>query len=373
MQILVHLGLNKCASTTIQRALAAAQAGLCRNGVFYPVEGGRPAQYGLSRQYGFGPDVDGVTPRSLRWLMAEASRRHCTRMILSSEYLSLHRPAAIAAFVADLEALGADARFLIFSREPVPWLRSLFNQYVKTVDSGPHFRSIDAFADHVLTNGAIDIARRYQAWADAVGASRLAHHRIAPGQPPEDVLTPFSAFAGLPIAAAEPGANRSLSPGALYLTGLIRQGPADAGPRPPAGAHRGQRLLLGAGPGGLPGSRPRSQGPARRRDRHPLRGPAPRQPAGPHRGLIAARWQGGHDCPPYRATATFRRGAGRTSSPTPAAPASASSSADGSRASASGSTVQRAPASSASRSRVPTAPRSKPATGRPLASAWLRV
>ncbi len=223
MQILVHLGLNKCASTYIQRALAAAQAGLRRNGVFYPVEGGRPAQYGLSRHYGFGPDIDGVTPRSLRWLMAEASRRHCTRMILSSEYLSLHRPAAIAAFVADLEALGADARFLIFSREPVPWLRSLFNQYVKTVDSGPHFRSIDTFVDHVLANGAIDIARRYQAWADAVGAARLAHHHIAPGQPPEDVLAPFSDFAGIPIAPAEQGGNRSLSAGALYLTGLVRQ------------------------------------------------------------------------------------------------------------------------------------------------------
>ncbi len=223
MQILVHLGLNKCASTYIQRALAAAQAGLRRHGVFYPVEGRRPAQYGLSRHYGFGPDIVGVTPRSIAWLMAEASRRHCTRMILSSEYLSLRRPAAIAAFAADLEALGADASFLIFSRELVPWLRSLFNQYVKTVDSGPHFRSIDAFAGHVLANGAIDIARRYQAWADVVGAPRLAHHHIAPGQPPEDVLTPFSEFAGLPIAAAQPGANRSLSPGALYLTGLIRQ------------------------------------------------------------------------------------------------------------------------------------------------------
>ncbi|MEE8453206.1 MAG: hypothetical protein V3R90_00330, partial [Limibaculum sp.] len=207
----------------IQRALAAAHAGLRRHGVFYPVEGGRPAQYGLSRHYGFGPDIDGVTPRSLPWLMAEAEKRHCTRMILSSEYLSLRRPAAIAAFAADLEALGADASFLIFSRELVPWLRSLFNQYVKTVDSSPHFRSIDAFVDHVLANGAIDIARRYQAWANAVGAARLAHHHIAPGQPPEDVLTPFSEFAGLPIAAAQPGANRSLSPGALYLTGLIRQ------------------------------------------------------------------------------------------------------------------------------------------------------
>ena len=223
MQILVHLGLNKCASTYIQRALAAAQAGLRRHGVFYPVEGGRTAQYGLSRHYGFGPDIDGVTPRGLPWLMAEAEKRHCTRMILSSEYLSLRRPAAIAAFAADLEALGADASFLIFSRELVPWLRSLFNQYVKTVDRGPHFRSIDTFVDHVLANGAIDIARRYQAWANAVGAARLAHHHIAPGQPPEDVLTPFSEFAGLSIGPAEQGTNRSLSPGALYLTGLTRQ------------------------------------------------------------------------------------------------------------------------------------------------------
>jgi hypothetical protein len=229
MQILVHLGLNKCASTYIQQALATAQAELCRHGVFYPAEGGRPAQYGLSRHYGFGPDVDGVTPRSLLCLMAEAEKRHCTRLIVSSEYLSLCRPAAIAAFTADLEALGADASFLIFSRELIPWLRSLFNQYVKTVDGGPHFRSIDAYIDHVLANGAIDIARRYQAWADVVGATRLAHHHIAPGQPPEDVLTPFSEFAGLPIAPAEQGGNRSLSPGALYLTGLIRQAPPTPG------------------------------------------------------------------------------------------------------------------------------------------------
>ena len=223
MQILVHLGLNKCASTYIQQALAAAQAELRQQGVFYAVEGSRPAQYGLSRHYGFGPDVDGVTPRNLSWLIAEASSRHCTRLIISSEYLSLCRPAAIAAFTADLDALGAGASFLIYSRETVPWLRSLFNQYVKTVDSGPHFRSINGFVDHVLANGAIDMARRYHAWADAVGAEHLAHHHIADGQPPEAVLAPFSEFAGISVAAAERGGNRSLSPGALYLTGLIRQ------------------------------------------------------------------------------------------------------------------------------------------------------
>jgi hypothetical protein len=229
MQILVHLGLNKCASTYIQQALAAAQAGLRRQGVFYPVEGGRPAQFGLSRHYGFGPDVAGVTPRSLGWLVAEASRRHCARLIVSSEYLSLCRPDAIAAFAADLDMLGAETRFLIFSREVAPWLRSLFNQYVKTVDSGPHFSSINEYTDHVLANGAIDIARRHQAWAATVGEARLAHHHLPPGQPPEDVLIPFADFAGMPIAPAAGGGNRSLTPGALYLTGLIRQARPGAG------------------------------------------------------------------------------------------------------------------------------------------------
>jgi len=229
MRILVHLGLNKCASSYIQQALAAAQAPLRRAGVFYPVEGGRTAQYGVSRHYGFGPEAAGVTPRHLAWLADEAGRRGCDRMILSSEYLSLCRPAAIARFMADLGALGAEARFLVYSREARAWVRSLFNQYVKTVDAGPHFRSLGAFIDHVLANGAIDLAHRYGAWADAAGPDRIRHVRIAEGAPSASVLAPFAAFAGVAIPApAAAAGNRSLGPGALYLTGLLRQAPVSA-------------------------------------------------------------------------------------------------------------------------------------------------
>lgn len=224
MRILVHLGLNKCASTYIQQALAAAQAPLRRHGVFYPVEGGRTAQYGLSRHYGFGPDVPGVTPRNLSWLVDQADRRGCDRMILSSEYLSLFRPAAIAGFAAELQVLGVETQFLMFTRELAGWVRSLFNQYVKTVDHGPQFRSINEFVDHVLANGAIDIAQRHGAWAAAVGAARIGLHRIVPGQAPERVLRPFADFAGLALTApAGRDGNSSLSPGALYLTALLRQ------------------------------------------------------------------------------------------------------------------------------------------------------
>ena len=230
MRILIHLGLNKCASTYIQQALAAAQAPLRRAGVFYPVEGGRIAQYGLSRHYGFGPDVTGVTPRSLTWLMAEAGRRRCDRMILSSEYLSLYRPAAIASFAAELQVLEAEARFLFFSREIGAWVRSLFNQYVKTVDTGPHFRSINDFVDHVIANGAIDIAQRLGAWSAVAGPGGVTHHHIAPGQAPAQVLAPFAAFAGIEIEPTGAyDANPSLSPGALYLTGLLRQLPPAPG------------------------------------------------------------------------------------------------------------------------------------------------
>ena len=223
MQILVHIGFNKCASSYIQRSLAASQAQLRRRGVYYAVEGPRPAQYGLSRHYGFGPDAVGLTKRSLAWLAAEAERRGCTRMILSSEYLSLYRPKAIAAFWRDLQALGAEAEVLVFSRELAPWLRSLFNQYVKTVDGPPHFEALDDFATHVLKNRAIDIARRLGAWIDLAGPGRVAHHRIDTEQAEDIVLRPFEAFAGTLITPAANGANRSLPAGALYLTGLLRQ------------------------------------------------------------------------------------------------------------------------------------------------------
>ncbi len=230
MQILVHLGLNKCASSYVQQALAAAQGPLRRAGVFYAVEGGRTAQYGLSRHYGFGPEAPGLTPRSLGWLASEARRRGCGRMIVSSEYLSLGRPGAIAAFAADVAALGAEARYLLVTRPVEPWLRSLFNQYVKTVDQGRYFANINAFIDHVLSNGAADLAGRCRAWVSAVGPGPITHLRIACGSAQDTVLEPFAAFAGMRIPPPSmPLPNAGLAPGALYLTGLLRQAPPSPG------------------------------------------------------------------------------------------------------------------------------------------------
>lgn len=227
MEILLHVGLNKCASSYIQAALCRAQARLRQAGVFYGVEGRHQAHYGVSRYYGFGPDEAGVTPRSLPWLAREAERRRCPRMIVSSEYLSLARPEAIGRLVGDAEGLGARLRVLFFSREAEPWIASLFNQYVKMGGDCSGIAGINGFVDRVLRNGTVDIARRWRAWVEAAGADRVTHHRLLPEAPPEAVLAPFSAFAGISLPPPSPrAANASLSPGALWLTALLRKLPA---------------------------------------------------------------------------------------------------------------------------------------------------
>lgn len=226
MQVLVHIGLNKCASTYVQAALAAARAGLRAQGVYYDVTDGRFAHYTVSDHYGFGSGKVVRKPMSLSALVRQAEDHGCGRIIISSEHFSRPRRPAIAAFRDDLEKLAVEARFLFFSREPVSWARSLFNQHVKTMDDGPYFSSINSFIDHALQRGIMDIAKRYRAWAEAFGDARVEHYHIAEGRSPGDVLLPFADFAGLDLQPA-PNAdhNHSLSPGALYLSGLVRRAP----------------------------------------------------------------------------------------------------------------------------------------------------
>lgn len=230
MQMLIHIGLGKCGSTYIQKALAASRDALRQNGVYFPLEAGRPDAYGLAQFYGFMPVSAGVEARDVGWVVADAERQDCTKIIISSEFLGHYRPTNIATFVSELNAADVEAQFLMFSRDIIPWVRSLFNQYVKNRDTKTYCASINDFIDHALKNHAIDIAKIYRGWAKHVTAEQIAHHFISADQPLENVLAPFSQFAGLALEPAVPDkANRSLSPGALYLTSLVRQAPPSPG------------------------------------------------------------------------------------------------------------------------------------------------
>lgn len=193
------------------------------SGVWYPAGPDGLGQYGLSRHYGFGPDVEELPTESIAEFVKAAKSSNCRRMILSSEYLSLHRPHAASRMIRDLELCGCDATFLILSRDLCSWVRSLFNQYVRTVEDGPYMRTIDDYVDQVLTNRAIDFGARYKMWAELVGDDRMVHYRLSSNTSDTIVLRPFSDFAGMPLSAPENAVrNGSIQANALFRIGQLR-------------------------------------------------------------------------------------------------------------------------------------------------------
>ena len=251
MQVLIHLGLNKCASTFIQTTLVHNRARLGESGACYPEGAGHSAHYGLSRAYGFGPNAPTVEPASLTDLVQAARATGTRRLILSSEYLSLHNPAGAQRMTDDLVQLGCEARFLMFSRTMPGWIRSLFNQYVKTVETGRYLSSIDDFVDQVLANRSIDVARRLEQWRGPAQQAGFAftHHRDAALVGRNAVLAPFARFAGIPLLPPNRGeGNPSLGADALYRIGQLR--------RQTAGSARDRELAAL-----LAGSRPKQPAP----------------------------------------------------------------------------------------------------------------
>ncbi|MEM7056124.1 MAG: hypothetical protein AAF557_00920 [Pseudomonadota bacterium] len=223
MRVLVHLGLNKCASTYIQHALDHMRSEMAAQGTWYPNGADAPCHYGLSKYYGFGPEADGLKTQTVADVVQAAKSNGCQQLILSSEYLSLYRPKAASRLLEDLKLIGCDATFALFSRTLEPWIRSLFNQYVRTVEGGRYLRSIDDFVDQVLANRAIDIAARYKMWAGLVGQDCLVHYRLKGGSPDSAVLSPFSEFSSMDLVPPENTIrNNSVDFNALHRIGQLR-------------------------------------------------------------------------------------------------------------------------------------------------------
>lgn len=224
MEILVHIGLNKCASTFIQHALDQARPTLKAANTWYPEQAGPPCQYGLSKAYGFGPDAPDIAPQSVGELARSAEAQGCNKLILSSEYLSLYRPKAAQRLWADLTTHSRKIQIVVFSRDVFEWVNSLFNQYVKAVEGPGQLDDLNAFIDQTLTNRAIDLTQRIAMWQDIVPEGCLRHYRLPQGQDAHSALNIFENFAGLKIEL-EPteNLNPSINTAALHRIGQLRR------------------------------------------------------------------------------------------------------------------------------------------------------
>lgn len=154
MQVTIHIGMPKCASSTIQAHYADNDAFYWSQGLLYP------KSYRLAKGYRhhgrlFNAEVRAAT--AVSDILAEARAKSCDKIILSTEQFSTDRSGRLADIARAFEAeLGAQALSILFLiREPIGLLRSSYAQFVKAGLWGIHRTnfyndtdaSIDAYID----------------------------------------------------------------------------------------------------------------------------------------------------------------------------------------------------------------------------------
>lgn len=130
MRIVFHIGLPKCASSTIQGHFADNDAHYRSNGVLYP------RAHRLQKGYQHhNPLVETSLPvdRAVEDIVREARQAQCDRILISTEEFGTVRSPRLGELARAFgDRFGADAvSYLCFVRDPVSMLRSSYHQFIR--------------------------------------------------------------------------------------------------------------------------------------------------------------------------------------------------------------------------------------------------
>ncbi|MCF3935745.1 hypothetical protein L1787_20320 [Acuticoccus sp. M5D2P5] len=167
-RVLVHIGLPKAASTSLQATLAASRPAFGENGIAYPVLGGggtkdqRPLRGAIAGDpVDRAATVDGI---------AQCADAHT--LILSGETLSGGDPAGLASILEEGPFAGCGIEAFAIVRDPASWLNSMYAfraiQFLETA-AFPHFVAA------ALKEGHGDFGATFAKWA----ATRAAGGTVA--------------------------------------------------------------------------------------------------------------------------------------------------------------------------------------------------
>lgn len=244
--VLLHVGLYKTGTTTIQGALAATAEQLAAAGVLFP--GGHRAQrlaaYDLLGQR-VGGDRRGEAAGALGRLVDLVSAHAGPSVVISEEELSLARPHQARRMV---RALAGHRVFVIVGVRDMA--RTLVSAWQQTIVNGGSTRWADFVASVRGEDGAPpsegmsfhwrhDPLRVVDSWASAVPVERITVVTVPPrGAPASVLLARFAAAASLP--SGWPGQQevvRNVSLGAAEVE-VVRRLNESVGERLNAAQHR---------------------------------------------------------------------------------------------------------------------------------------
>jgi hypothetical protein len=229
----VHIGIHKTGTTTIQRSLFAHRDWLLQRRVLVPslranVSAPLLAILGDSTPgrallYGNGDVDQGEIPQLKdeyrRSLEADFRREDYDALVISAESLSLGMPEVAERLAAWLKDLGIlDIHVLAYVREPADWARSVAQERLKH--------------DHTLEDSYGQVRapawrNKISPWISAFGRSSVSVTSFEDARR-EGILTTFCRLAGIPQPEPEPGpSNESMSmQAALLLSHLNEVRPA---------------------------------------------------------------------------------------------------------------------------------------------------
>jgi hypothetical protein len=226
-KLLVHCGLHKTASTTLQIALAEHSEQLRSAGFLFPVSG-RTNQLGGQHNLALQIARDRRFDRARGDIDAlfEEIRGFTGDVIISSEDFesSISRPESFLPLLTGARAVGMSVSFIVYLRNQTSYLESLYQEMIKH-GFGEEFAD---FADAALLHGTLRLKEwefQFNYWNVVRNLMRLPECKLIvrnfeamlEGSP----ILDFSTVVGIPHSALPPSLNSPTNvrdPGKVSLT-----------------------------------------------------------------------------------------------------------------------------------------------------------
>jgi len=198
MTLVIHAGIHRTGTTSLQRTLARNRGALLAQGVAYPGEEAshQPLAWSLLRRQSGPGEVLGIV---------EAARAAgAARVILSGEDFAIHEDLGWLAAVA----ARVETRAVLYLRRQDHWLMSWYNQHVKwPFDRAKSRMDPQAFLAALEDFHWLDYERLLGRWSAVLGAERVGVAVLEKGQV-EDATADFLARAGIDPAGLDLDAER---------------------------------------------------------------------------------------------------------------------------------------------------------------------
>lgn len=204
-RLIIHIGMHKTGSSSIQRFLSRNRYLLRAWGVYYPTSRGAGGQRqpkhnalfsAISHQADFNephPELESGGEQVHR-LIRQIERARCTTAIISAEGLSGEKPDFAKALAPLAEAF--DVQIIAFIRRHDVWVESFYKQMVLSREVR-EARSFDAFCDDPATRLHMQFATILGWWAAVFGDNAVS---AVPFDQAADagIVRTFLSAAGLP-------------------------------------------------------------------------------------------------------------------------------------------------------------------------------